>query len=255
MLTASCALAGGASKVLISDVSAIKLAIAAQIPGIIPVDLTKEDLVERVREETGGWGADGAFECSGSPKSYETFWKLIAPGGAAVIVGIPVNPVAIDITELQATEVRIENIFRYANVYQKAIDLVANGKLNLKPFITDTYAMEDAQAAFDRMAEGRPGDIKLQITVKKTTDVTHVTERRKGFVSWVLLHKSTIIGMGRRLWFRPLLVDSCRKVEVRTILAYWRSLCRTRRLRCVGRSMATQARWRNGIIILILKFI
>ena len=61
---------------------------------------------------------------------------------------------------------RIENIFRYANVYQKAIDLVANGKLNLKPFITDTYAMEDAQAAFDRMAEGRPGDIKLQITVK-----------------------------------------------------------------------------------------
>lgn len=113
----------------------------------------------------GGWGADVAFECSGSPKSYETFWKLIAPGGAAVIVGIPVNPVAIDITELQATEVRIENIFRYANVYQKAIDLVANGKLNLKPFITDTYAMEDAKAAFDRMAEGRPGDIKLQITV------------------------------------------------------------------------------------------
>ena len=56
MLTASCALAGGASKVLISDVSAIKLAIAAQIPGIIPVDLTKEDLVERVREETGGLG-------------------------------------------------------------------------------------------------------------------------------------------------------------------------------------------------------
>ena len=81
------------------------------------------------------------------------------------IVGIPVSPVAIDITELQATEVRIENIFRYANVYQKAIDLVANGKLNLKPFITDTYAMEDAKAAFDRMAEGRPGDIKLQITV------------------------------------------------------------------------------------------
>lgn len=54
----------------------------------------------------GGWGADVAFECSGSPKSYETFWKLIAPGGAAVIVGIPVSPVAIDITELQATEVR-----------------------------------------------------------------------------------------------------------------------------------------------------
>ena len=67
----------------------------------------------------------------------------------------------------QATEVRIENIFRYANVYQTAIDLVDSGRLNLKPFITDTFAMKDAKAAFDRMDEGRPGDIKLQITVNR----------------------------------------------------------------------------------------
>ena len=159
MLTASAALAGGASKVLVSDVSSIKLGIIGQIPGVIPVDLTTEDLVERVR--------DVAFECSGAPKAYETFWKLIAPGGCAVLVGIPVNPVPIDVTELQATEVRIENIFRYANVYQKAIDLVDSGRLNLKPFITDTFAMKDAKAAFDRMDEGRPGDIKLQITVNR----------------------------------------------------------------------------------------
>ena len=167
MLTASAALAGGASKVLVSDVSSIKLGIIGQIPGVIPVDLTTEDLVERVREETAGWGADVAFECSGAPKAYETIWKLIAPGGCAVLVGIPVNPVPIDVTELQATEVRIENIFRYANVYQKAIDLVDSGRLNLKPFITDTFAMKDAKAAFDRMDEGRPGDIKLQITVNR----------------------------------------------------------------------------------------
>ena len=91
------------------------------IPGVSR-GFETEDLVERVREETAGWGADVAFECSGAPKAYETFWKLIAPGGCAVLVGIPVNPVPIDVTELQATEVRIENIFRYANVYQKAID-------------------------------------------------------------------------------------------------------------------------------------
>ena len=68
MLTASAALAGGASKVLVSDVSSIKLGIIGQIPGVIPVDLTTEDLVERVREETAGWGADVAFECSGAPQ-------------------------------------------------------------------------------------------------------------------------------------------------------------------------------------------
>lgn len=45
--------------------------------------------------------------------------------------------------------------------------MVASGKLNLKPFITDIYVMADAKAAFDRMDEGRPGDIKLQITVDR----------------------------------------------------------------------------------------
>lgn len=60
MLTASAAPAGGASKVLVSDVSSIAFGIIGQIPGVIPVDLTTEDLVERVREETAGWGADVA---------------------------------------------------------------------------------------------------------------------------------------------------------------------------------------------------
>ena len=41
--------------------SSIKLGIIGQIPGVIPVDLTTEDLVERVREETAGWGADVAL--------------------------------------------------------------------------------------------------------------------------------------------------------------------------------------------------
>ena len=72
----------------------------------------------------------------------------------------------IDITEPQATEVRIENIFRYANVYQKAIDLVANGKLNLKFFITDTYAMEGCPGGVRSHGRGASRDIKLQITVK-----------------------------------------------------------------------------------------
>ena len=165
MLTASAVLAGGASKVIVSDVSDVKLGIIGQIPGVIPVNLKHEDLIERVKEETGGWGADKVFECSGAPAAYKTLFKIGAPGNTTVLVGIPVKPVPIDVTELQATETRIENVFRYANVYQKAIDLIGAGKVNLKPFITDTYAMDDAKAAFDRIAEGRPEDVKIDITV------------------------------------------------------------------------------------------
>ncbi|MDF7640059.1 NAD(P)-dependent alcohol dehydrogenase [Bifidobacterium sp. ESL0784] len=168
MLTAACALAGGCSKVLISDTSAVKLDIASKIPGIIPVDITEEDLLERVKEETGGWGADRAFEASGNVRSYDNFWKLGAPGNTSVIIGIPADgKVPMDITEVQARETRIENVFRYANVYQKAIDLVSAGKINLKPFISKVYPMDEAKDAFDRVVEAHPEDVKIQIQVTK----------------------------------------------------------------------------------------
>lgn len=165
MLTAASALAGGAARVLVSDVSPVKLGIAARIPGVVPVDLRSQDLEEVVHDQTAGWGADVVFEASGAPAAYETLWKLGAPGNRTVLVGIPVDPVSIDVTEVQARETTIETIFRYANVYQRAIDLVAAGRIDLAPFITHTFAMDDAVAAFDRVAEGRPGDVKIQITV------------------------------------------------------------------------------------------
>ncbi|RAX21049.1 NAD(P)-dependent alcohol dehydrogenase [Actinomyces sp. Z5] len=165
MLTAAAALAGGASTAIVSDVSPVKLEIASQIPGVVTVDLREQRLLDVVNERTAGWGADVVFEASGHPSAYEDLWKLGGPGNRTVLVGIPVDPVAVDVTEVQARETRIETVFRYANVYQRAIDLVAAGKINLKPFITETFPMDRAKEVFDRVAEGRPGDVKLQITV------------------------------------------------------------------------------------------
>ena len=164
-LTAAAALAGGASKVIISDVSPVKLEIASRIPGTVTVDGRERRLLDVVDEQTAGWGADVVFECSGHPSAYADLWRIGAPGNRTVLVGIPVDPVPVDVTEVQARETTIESVFRYANVYQRAIDLVAAGKIDLTPFITQTFDMDHAVDAFDRVAEGRPGDVKIQITV------------------------------------------------------------------------------------------
>ncbi|WEV65713.1 NAD(P)-dependent alcohol dehydrogenase [Bifidobacterium sp. ESL0764] len=166
LMTAASALAGGCSKVLISDTSKEKLDIARTIDGVVPVDITKEDLIARVNEETDGWGADRVFEASGNLKSYDNLWKLGAPGNTTVIIGIPPSgDVPMDITEVQARETRIENVFRYANVYQKAIDLVSSGKIKIGSFISKVFDMDDAKQAFDRVAEAHPEDVKIQIEV------------------------------------------------------------------------------------------
>lgn len=163
ILTALAALAGGCSRVLVSDVLQEKLDIAARYPGITPVNVRTQDLAGLVREATEGWGADVVFEASGSPAVYRSLFELVRPGGCAVLVGIPIDPVAFDVAGAQSREARVETVFRYANVYQRAIALIASGKLDLKPLISATYPFDDAIQAFQRAAEGRGGDVKLQI--------------------------------------------------------------------------------------------
>jgi len=167
IMTALAALAGGCSKVLISDLSAPKLNIAGQYSGITPVNIKETSLPDAISSATDGWGADIVFEASGSPRAYQGIFDLLRPGGALVLVGLPVEPVAFDVPASIFKEARIETVFRYANNYDRALNLIASGKVDLKPLITETFAFNDSIAAFERAAKGLPEDVKLQIRVSE----------------------------------------------------------------------------------------
>lgn len=167
IMVALAALAGGCSRVLISDFSAEKLAIAAAYPGIEPVNLRETTFADAVRTATNGWGADVVFEASGSAKAFDGLFDLVRPGGVVVLVGLPVEAVRFDVPAAISREVRIETVFRYANVFDRALELIASGKVDLKPLITGTYAFGDSIAAFERAVEARPTDVKLQIRVQE----------------------------------------------------------------------------------------
>lgn len=163
IMIALAALAGGCSKVLISDFSAPKLEIAAQYAGIVPVNIGEQALVDAVAAATDNWGADIVFEASGSPRAFADLFDVVRPGGAVVLVGLPVEPVSLDVPAAISKEVRIETVFRYANIFDRALQLIASGKVDLKPLITSTYAFADSIEAFERAAQGNPQDVKLQI--------------------------------------------------------------------------------------------
>jgi D-xylulose reductase len=164
-MVALAALAGGCSRVIISDLQQVKLDIAGRYPGVTPVNIRERNLADFVSNETDGWGADIVFEASGSPKAFENLFALPRPGGCVVLVGMPVEPVQFDVVAAAAKETRIETVFRYANVFDRAIAMIASGKVDLKPLISETFSFKDSVAAFERAAEGRPADVKLQIRV------------------------------------------------------------------------------------------
>lgn len=163
IMVALAALAGGCARVYICDLVDEKLGVAAQYDGIEPINVTRADPAEVVRKATQDWGADVVFECAGAQKSIQTALEAAAPAGCVVWVGMPVDPVPVDLVLAQSKELRMETVFRYANMYDRAIALIGSGKVDLKPLISETFAFRDSVAAFDRAVEARPTDVKIQI--------------------------------------------------------------------------------------------
>ncbi|MBW8637839.1 NAD(P)-dependent alcohol dehydrogenase [Hoeflea sp. WL0058] len=165
IMAALAALAGGCSKVYISDLVDEKLAVAAQYDNIHPVNAARDSASDVIAAATNGWGADVVFECAGAAQSVQAALEAVAPAGCVVWVGMPVDPVPMDIVLAQSKEIRMQTVFRYANMYDRAIELLASGKVDLKPLISETYAFKDSIAAFDRAVEARPTDVKIQIKI------------------------------------------------------------------------------------------
>lgn len=163
MMTALAALAGGCAKVYVSDLAQPKLDIIGAYPGIETINIRNMPAAEAMARASDGWGADVVFECSGAAPAVLGVPQLARPGGTVVLVGMPVDPVPFDIVGLQAKELRVEIVFRYANVYDRAISLIAAGKVDLKPLISLTVPFRDSIAAFDRAVDGRETDVKIQI--------------------------------------------------------------------------------------------
>ena len=163
MVTALCAIAGGCSKVIILDVVDEKLRLAETLGPISGVNPKNEDSIKRVKDLSDGVGANIVFECSGNEKAASTAVDLLAPGGTLVHVGIPLSPIAYDVSKAISKEIRVENVFRYRNVYPRAINLIASGKLNLKPLITDNFSFEESIKAFDFAVNMPARSVKVQI--------------------------------------------------------------------------------------------
>ena len=98
---------------------------------------------------TGGTGIDFGIECAGSPDGLQTLIRAAAPAGRIVLIGMGPQPVEVDTVAATVNEVDISTVFRYANVHPTTIDLVASGRIDVSPLITDRFSLDRAVEAFE----------------------------------------------------------------------------------------------------------
>ncbi len=167
LVTVLAALAAGCARVIVSDVHEPKLALARTLGPVRPVDVRSERLADIVRRESDGWGADVIFECSGYAPAAAEMFDLVCPGGKVSLVGIPLEPFAYDVSKAQVKEAVVQNVFRYAHVYPRAVAMLASGKIDVKPLITDRFAFAESVEAFDFAKKMPPASVKVQIEMPR----------------------------------------------------------------------------------------
>ncbi|TLS28573.1 hypothetical protein PpBr36_00672 [Pyricularia pennisetigena] len=162
LLCAAVARAFGASTVVSVDIVESKLDVAKQIAAthtylsqrISPQENAKALIAAAGLEANGG--ADVVIDATGAEPSIQTSIHAVRVGGSYVQGGMGKPDISFPILAFCCKEVTASGSFRYsAGDYRLAIDLVANGKVNLKALITETVPFDKAQEAFTKVSEGQ----------------------------------------------------------------------------------------------------
>jgi alcohol dehydrogenase len=154
------ALAAGASPVVAVDLSEDKLALARSFGAVETVNAADPDAVDQVRALTGG-GADVVLEMAGSARALDAAWRMTRRGGTTVTAGLPPPDAVLPVNIVQlVAEARtlkgsyigdadpLRDVPRY-------VDLFRAGRLPVDRLLTRTIALDDINAAFDDLADGR----------------------------------------------------------------------------------------------------
>lgn len=162
LLVVITARAFGATPVTLSDVVAQRRETALRQGADAVLDPTSKHLADRVREIAGD-GFDVIFEASGAPPALRQAFDLVRPGGTIVQIGtLGSDDVPLPANQLMAREIQFLGSFRYGNVFDEAIRLVASGRVNLEPLVSEVFPLDDLPQAMLR-AFAKDDVIKVQI--------------------------------------------------------------------------------------------
>jgi len=158
--------ASGATKVIVTDVMDNRLEVAKKLGADAVFKSTDPDILQKIAKFAP---ITQTMECSGADAALTLAIRATSPGGKIMSIGRGAKPIQnIPLFEAADKEVDICGSFRYHDTYPAALELVASGKLNVKPLVTHHFSLQECQQAFETAEVGKDGATKVTIQVSKT---------------------------------------------------------------------------------------
>ena len=150
----------GATTIIAVDVDDRKLEQAKRFGATHTVNSKNEDAVEKIREYTGGFGADVVVEAVGRPETYEQAFFARDLAGTVVLVGVPTpeKTLTLPLIEIFGRGGALKSSW-YGDClpsrdFPMLVDLYKQGRFDLGAFVTEKIGIGDVEAAFAKMHDG-----------------------------------------------------------------------------------------------------
>ncbi|MCC6793123.1 MAG: alcohol dehydrogenase catalytic domain-containing protein [Thermomicrobiales bacterium] len=141
--------------VIALDSKPYRLDLAMQLGADLAIDVTQEDAVQRVRDLTEGYGCDVYIEVSGPPAGVIQGLQMIRKLGTFVEFSVFNQQTTVDWTLIGDTkELNIHGSHLGPFCYPKTIAAIADGRLNVKPLLADSYPLASFSEAMQASLSG-----------------------------------------------------------------------------------------------------
>ncbi|MFW9848874.1 MAG: zinc-binding dehydrogenase [Candidatus Thorarchaeota archaeon] len=155
----------GAATVIASDLSELRRNLALTAGADIVIDPSKENPVERVKDETQGYGADVVIEAVGLPAVWEQSIDMTRDAGTCVLFGGAASGTKfeIDTVRFHYGQLTIKGVFHLTPKHvEQSLKLLSTGNINTDVLITHEKPLKDLEDALKMMSTGE--SMKVAIT-------------------------------------------------------------------------------------------
>ncbi|MFB7878412.1 S-(hydroxymethyl)mycothiol dehydrogenase [Nocardia sp. NPDC056064] len=151
----------GAGTIIAIDRDARKLDWARDFGATHTIDATQGDVVEQIKDLTGGFGADVVIDAVGRPETWKQAFYGRDLAGTVVLVGVPTPEMTLDmpLIDLFSHGGSLKSSW-YGDClperdFPMLIDLHRQGRLPLDRFVTERIGIDDVEQAFAAMGAGK----------------------------------------------------------------------------------------------------
>ena len=152
----------GARHVVITDVNPGRLALAAAVADVTPVNVGTEDLREVMARLKMTEGFDVGMEMSGNQAALDQMVEALVMGGRIALLGIPPGKSPVDWSRIVFKAITIKGVYgrEIFETWYKMIAMLENG-LDVRRVITHRFGVDEFKAGFAAMRSGQSGKVVL----------------------------------------------------------------------------------------------